>query len=356
MAKIDSFLRLIKEQRASDLHLCVGSPPVIRFNGELVSVRFRDLTHGELTRMLYETMDDAQIAEFEKNLDIDLAYSVPGLSRYRVHVFMDDRGIGAAFRIIPEDIASIDELNLPQSLKRFAYFDKGLVLVTGATGSGKSTTLAAILNEVNEARRKHIITVEDPIEFIHAPKRSVFSQREVGAHTSDFGSALRSCLREAPDVILIGELRDIETIQLALTCSETGTLVFSTLHTQSAAQTVDRIIDVFPVVQQEQVRGMLSLNLVGVVSQTLLKTFDETKRCAAIEILFGSPALGNLIRESKTYQIDTLIQLGGYDKTGMQTLDQAMMRLVDEGRVTPEEARKHAREPANFAKYFKGAA
>ena len=353
MAKIDSFLRLVKEQRASDLHLAVGSPPVIRFNGDLIPIKFRELTHAELTRMLYETMNDAQIAEFEKELDLDFAYAVPGLSRYRVHVFLDDRGIGAAFRIIPEDIKSIDDLMLPVSLKRFASFDKGLVLVTGATGSGKSTTLAAILNEINETRRKHIITIEDPIEFIHSHKKSVFSQREVGAHTPDFASALRSCLREAPDVILIGELRDIETISLALTCSETGTLVFGTLHTQSASQTVDRIIDVFPTVQQDQVRGMLSLNLRGVVSQNLLKTADETKRCAAVEILFGSPALGNLIRESKTYQIETLIQLGGYDKTGMQTLDQAIVRLIDEGRVSPEEGRKHGRDPSNFAKYFK---
>ena len=355
VARIDSFLMLVKEQRASDLHLCVGQPPIIRFAGDLVPIKFRMLTDFELKRMVYETLRPAQIAFFEENMDLDFAYSIDGVARYRGHLFYDENGIGAAYRIIPEHIESIDELRLPTSLKKLSRFDKGLILVTGATGSGKSTTLAAILNEINETRQKHIITVEDPIEFIHQPKKCVFSHREVGTHTKSFQSALRSCLREAPDVILIGEMRDIETISLALTCAETGALVFGTLHTQSASKTVDRIIDVFPAEQQEQIRSMLSLNLKGVMCQNLLKTSDETNRCAAVEILFGSTALSNLIRDNKTYQIDTLIQLGGYEKTGMQTMDQALVALCDEGRVNPQEARRFVRDPGSLGRFFQEA-
>lgn len=351
MARLDSFLNLVLEQQASDLYIISGAPPMIRYNGDLVPIRYRTLTEIECSRLLFEIIDDEQKHEFEQTQDMDFSYEIAGAGRFRVNYFVDSRGVGGVFRIIPAQIKSIDDLDLPQQLKKFAYLDNGLVLVTGPSGSGKTTTLAAMIRELNIRTKKHIITIEDPIEYIHIPEKCVISQREVGSHTKSFHSALRSALRESPDVILVGELRDVETISLAMTCAETGTLIFGTLHTQSCGKTVDRIIDGFPRDAQEQVRTMLSISLKGVVAQQLIKTADRTGRVAALEILMGSTALGNLIREGKTYQIDTLIQSTESEKTGMQSMDRGLMKLVDSGKILLEDAMSHARDRTMFRQF-----
>lgn len=351
MARLDSFLQLVLEQQASDLYIIAGSPPMIRYNGDLVAIRYRTLSETESKRFLYEILTISQKEEFEATQDMDFSYELPGAGRFRVNYFMDSRGLCGIFRIIPAHIKSIDELELPPQLKKFAYLDNGLVLVTGPSGSGKTTTLAAMIRELNMRTKKHIITIEDPIEYIHHQERCIISQREVGSHTKSFHAALRSALRESPDVILVGELRDIETISLAMTCAETGTLIFGTLHTQSCGKTVDRIIDAFPRDSQEQVRTMLSISLKGVVAQQLIKTADRTGRVAALEILFGSTALGNLIRESKTFQIDTLIQSTESESSGMQSLDRALLNLLKENKISYDDAIGHARDVAMFQKY-----
>ncbi|MBN1879699.1 PilT/PilU family type 4a pilus ATPase [bacterium] len=351
MARLDSFLSLVLEQQASDLYIIAGAPPMIRYNGDLVAIRYRTLTELECSRLLFEIIDDEQKEHFQQTQDMDFSYELKGSGRFRVNYFVDSRGIGGIFRIIPAQIKSIDELDLPQQLKKFAYLDNGLVLVTGPSGSGKTTTLAAMIRELNIRTKKHIITIEDPIEYIHIPEKCVISQREVGSHTKSFHSALRSALRESPDVILVGELRDVETISLAMTCAETGTLIFGTLHTQSCGKTVDRIIDGFPKDAQEQVRTMLSISLKGVVAQQLIKTADRSGRIAALEILMGSTALGNLIREAKTYQIDTLIQSTESEKTGMQSMDRGLMKLVDSGKILLEDALAHARDKTMFRQF-----
>jgi twitching motility protein PilT len=351
LARIDSFLQLVLEQHASDLYLISGSEPMIRFNGDLVPIRFRALTHIEAKKFLYEILPPNLKDKFERIRDLDFPYEIPGMGRFRVNYFMDSQGIGGVFRIIPAKVKSIDELDLPEALKKFTFLDNGLVLVTGPSGCGKTTTLAAMIRELNHIRKKHIITIEDPIEYIHPNVQCVISQREVGAHTKSFSDALRSALRESPDVILVGELRDIETISLAMTCAETGTLIFGTLHTQSAGKTIDRIIDVFPKDAQEQIRTMLSITLKGVVSQQLVKTADRTGRVAAVEILMGSTALGNMIRESKTYQINTLMQAGESEKTGMQTMDRALMKLVDNGSIRGEDALEMAYDRTMFSEF-----
>ncbi len=353
MARIDSFLRLVVEQKASDLHFCAGSRPVIRYNGDLIHVKFRKLSVGETRRFLYEILTEEQQEEFQEHQDLDLAYEIPDVGRFRVNMYLQSEGMGAAFRIIPERPPSLEELKLPSSLQRFVDLESGLVLVTGPTGCGKSTTLAAIVNAINHTHRKHILTIEDPIEFVYGPVESVISQRQVGRDVDSFPAALRASFRESPDVVLVGEMRDNETISLAITLASTGTLVFGTLHTSSAARSVDRIIDSYPEEQQDQIRGMLSMSLRGVVAQKLCKTVDGFSRVAAVEMLTWSFAVSNLIREGKTHQLRSLIQTADTRTTGMETLDQCLLRLVQRGRITPEEAHTHADDKAAFEEFMR---
>jgi twitching motility protein PilT len=352
MARIDAFLRILEEQGGSDLHLQAGSPPVLRIHGSLQRIKYRTLTHRDTTEMFREIMEPEQWERFNERMDFDFSYALDGVGRFRVNIMFQRNGLGGVFRIIPERIKTLEELDLPMSLADFASLERGLVLVTGPTGSGKSTTLAAIIDVINANSCKHIVTIEDPIEFVHSKKLCHISSREVGSDTESFKAALRSALRESPDVILVGEMRDLETISLALTCAETGCLVFGTLHTNSAAKTIDRLIDVFPADEQDQVRTMLALSLQGVVAQQLLKTADGKGRVAAVEILKGSFALSNLIREGKTFQIGSLIQSADYHSTGMQSMDQALTRLFEAGRVTGEEAHKKAFNKKLFERYI----
>ena len=348
MARIDSFLRMVVEQKASDLHFCAGNKPVIRYNGDLIHVKFRQLSAPETRRFLYEVLTEEQQREFEERQDLDFAYEIPDLARFRVNLFTQSGGMAAAFRIIPERPPTLDELRLPASLRRFVELETGLVLVTGPTGCGKSTTLAAIVNAINHTHAKHILTIEDPIEFVYAPERSLVSQRQVGRDVGSFAAALRASFRESPDVVLVGELRDNDTISLAITLAATGTLVFGTLHTSSAARAVDRIIDSYQEEQQDQIRGMLSMSLQGVVAQKLCKTLDGFHRIAAVEMLTWSFAVSNLIREGKTHQLRSLIQTADRASTGMETMDQCLMRLVQRRRITVSEARLHAEDRALF--------
>lgn len=350
MARIDSLFRMMKEQGASDLHLSTGSPPIFRLHGEMERLNFKALTHEELKTILYEILTDKQREEFEAKHDLDFAYSVEGLARFRGNILMQHRGIAAVFRIIPSKILSADDLNLPEGVRKLTMLKKGLVLVTGPTGSGKSTTLAAMIDLINSTRKEHILTLEDPLEFIHENKMSLFNQRQIGEHSDSFSSALRAALREDPDVILVGEMRDLETISLAMSAAETGHLVFGTLHTNSAAKTIDRIIDVFPKDAQEQVRAMLSESLKGVICQQLLRTADGKGRAAALEIMIGTPAIGNLIREAKTFQIPSIIQTARKD--GMQLMDQHILDLLKTKRVAPEEAYRCAMDKKQFEQYL----
>lgn len=338
MARIDAFLKLAKEQRASDLHFIAGSRPLIRFNGELFPINFRVLTAYDGENFIFEILTQEQIESFERDHEIDFSYRLEGIANFRVNVFRQREGVSAVFRLIPDVVKTIEQLGLPPSLHQFAKMTKGLVLVTGPTGSGKSTTLAAIIDEINRETRKHIITLEDPIEFVHQQKQCIISQREIHHHTLSFANGLKSALREAPDVILVGEMRDLETIDQALTCAETGILVFATLHTNGAGATIDRVIDVFPPAQQDQIRTMLSVTLQGVISQQLVPTADGLGRVAAIEVLVGSYGLSNIIREGKTHQITTLIQSSNKEETGMQTIDDHLMELVRRGTITGEVA------------------
>jgi len=338
VAQIDKLFYLLKERKGSDLHISVGAPPLIRISGDLTPVTNSILPPAETRKLLYEIMSENQQKRFEEKLEIDFAYAIQGLARFRANVFMQYRGIAGVFRIIPEEILTIEQLKSPPQIINFAKLHRGLVLCTGPTGSGKSTTLAALVDYVNNHRSEHIITIEDPIEFVHQNKKCLVNQRELGAHTESFAAALRSALREDPDVILVGEMRDLETIQLALTAAETGHLVFGTLHTSSAAKTIDRIIDVFPSGQQGQVRSMLSESLKGVMAQTLLKKIGSG-RIAAIEIMIGNPAIGNLIREEKTYQINSVLQTSKAE--GMQTLDMALYDLYTRKLISAEHAVDH---------------
>jgi twitching motility protein PilT len=350
MARIDALFNMMKEQGASDLHLSTGNPPIFRQHGDMVRLNFKALGHDELKTILFEILSDKQKAHFNETKDIDFAYEVPGLARFRGNIMMQYRGIAAVFRIIPSKILSADELELPDGVRRMTNFKKGMVLVTGPTGSGKSTTLAAMIDLINSTRKEHILTFEDPLEFIHENKLSLLNQRQIGEHTESFTSALRAALREDPDVILVGEMRDLTTIQLAMTAAETGHLVFGTLHTSTAAKTIDRIIDVFPTDQQEQVRAMLSESLKGVVCQQLLKTAEGKGRVAAFEILLGTPAIGNLIREGKTFQIPSIIQTA--KKDGMQLMDQHLLDLLKTKKVNPEEAYRCAVDKKQFEQYL----
>lgn len=350
MARIDALFRMMQEQGASDLHLSTGLPPIFRLHGEMERLNFKSLTHEETQALLYEILTEKQKEDFEARKDLDFAYAVPGLARFRGNILMQHRGIAAVFRIIPSKILSADDLNLPEGVRKLTQLKKGLVLVTGPTGSGKSTTLAAMIDLINSTRREHILTLEDPLEFIHENKLSLLNQRQIGEHSESFTAALRAALREDPDVILVGEMRDLETISLAMTAAETGHLVFGTLHTNSAAKTIDRIIDAFPRDAQEQIRTMLSESLKGVVCQQLLKTADGKGRAAALEIMIGTPAIGNLIREGKTFQIPSIIQTA--KKDGMQLMDQHLLDLLKSKRVMPEEAYRCAQDKKQFEQYL----
>jgi twitching motility protein PilT len=343
---ITQLLAFGAKNKASDLHLSAGLPPMIRVHGDVRRVNVEPLDHKQVHAMVYDIMTDAQRKHYEEFLEVDFSFEIEGLARFRVNAFNQKRGAAAVFRTIPSKILTLEDLNCPKIFADLALKPRGLVLVTGPTGSGKSTTLAAMINHLNEHEYGHILTIEDPIEFVHESKKCLVNQREVGPMTLSFSNALRSALREDPDCVLVGEMRDLETIRLAMTAAETGHLVFGTLHTSSAAKTIDRIVDVFPPEEKEMVRAMLSESLVGVISQTLLKTMDGKGRVAAHEIMIGTPAIRNLIRENKVAQMYSSIQTGsGF---GMQTLDQSLMDLMRRNVVTPAEARSKAKIPENF--------
>jgi len=343
---LTALLGFATDEGASDLHISAGLPPMVRLRGEMVKLDLPVLTGDEAHAAIYDVLNDEQKRVFETYRDIDFAFEIPGLSRFRANVFVQNRGPAAVFRVVPSKVKTLDELGMPKVLRSLSEKEKGLVVVTGPTGSGKSTTLAAMVDYVNETQRCHILTVEDPIEFVHTSKRSLINQREVGPHTQSFANALRAALREDPDVILVGELRDLETTSLAITAAETGHLVFATLHTNSASKTVDRIIDIFPSGQQDQIRTMLSESIEGVVAQTLMPSKDGKGRVAALEVLTGVPALRNLIREDKTAQILSVIQTGA--QYGMQSLDQSLRELVMAGKLSREEAMRKSANPRLF--------
>jgi len=347
MARLDAFFKEMKEQGASDMHLSVGSPPMLRLHGTLKKVDYPAMTDEVLRPMLYEVLTEKQIEKFEKTNDLDFAYSSPGLSRFRANYYRKHTGISAAFRIIPFKVLSLEDIGAPEIFKAMCDYNHGLVLVTGPTGSGKSTTLASMIHHINSTSNCHILTLEDPLEFIHEPIKSLVSQREIGAHTDSFASSLKAALREDPDVILVGEMRDLETIQLAISAAETGHLVFGTLHTNSAAKTVDRIIDVFPADRQAQIRTMLAESLRGVIAQQLPKRANGKGRCGAYEVLVATQAVRSLIREQKTFQIVSAIGTGR--TVGMQTLDQHLIELVLKGTITSEEAQKYSEHPQILA-------
>lgn len=347
MAAIDAIFKEMKERGASDLHLVVGFPPLLRLRGELVPIDYPVLTAESNQELIFEILSPQQQAKAAKNLDFDTAYALEGVARFRVNILFQHRGIGAVFRIIPTKILKIEQLQLPAVVKTISEYKKGLVLVTGPTGSGKSTTMAAMIDYINDTREAHIITIEDPLEFVHPNRKCLFTQREIGTHAVSFEEALLVASRENPDIILVGEMRDYETISLALTCAEFGILVFGTLHTNSAAKTIDRIINAFPSDQQAQTRMMLSESLQAVIAQQLLKTKDGKGRCAANEILIGSGALASTIREGKISQIGSIIQTG--TAQGMQTMDQHLMQLIKEGRITKDAAYEKANEKKLFS-------
>lgn len=353
MAKIDAFFQLLNEQGASDLHLVTGQQPAMRIRGEMERIKYDILDNDGLKAMLYEIAPEYKIKQFEETGDVDFAYEIPGLARYRANYFQQKWGVAAVFREIPSKILSCQDLALPDVVAKLAMLPRGLVLVTGPTGSGKSTTLAAIINEANRLRKDHIITIEDPIEFVHQSQSCIINHREVGVHTKSFSSALRGALREDPDIILVGEMRDLETISLAIEAASTGHLVFGTLHTTSAAKTVDRVIEVFPANQQAQIRSTLADGIRAVICQTLFKRVDKKGRCAALEILIATSAVRNLVRESKTFQIPSMIQTG--KKYGMQLLDDAIFELINKGWIGGDDAYAKCNDKARFRQYLKGA-
>jgi len=340
---IDELLRAMVARGASDLHLCVGVPPIVRVDGQLQPLPFTKLTPPESQRIVYDILTDEQIRRFEEDLELDCSYSVRDLSRFRLNVYRDKGAVASAFRTIPVRIPTLKDLGLPRVLETLTRKPRGLILVTGPTGSGKSTTLAAMIGQINSEQSLHIITIEDPIEYLHEHKYSIINQREVGTDTRAFNNALRASLREDPDVILVGEMRDLETIQIAITCAETGHLVFATLHTNSAAQTVDRMVDVFPPGQQEQIRFQLSNNLEAVICQQLLPRRGMKGRVCAMEIMIATPAIRNLIREAKSHQIPSAIQTGA--QFGMQTMDQHLRDLYLQGIITYDDAINRAMNP-----------
>ena len=351
MAKIDAFFQLMNEQGASDLHLVAGQQPAVRIRGDMERIKYNVLTNDELRAMLYEITPEHKVKHFEETGDVDFAYEIPTLARYRANFFMQRNGVAAVFREIPSKITTVAELGLPPVIAKLATLPRGLVLVTGPTGCGKSTTLAAIIDEANRTRKDHIITIEDPIEFVHQSENCIINQREVGIHTRTFSSALRGALREDPDIILVGEMRDLETISLAVEAASTGHLVFATLHTTSAARTVDRIIEVFPAGEQMQIRSTLADGIRAVISQVLFKRIDKKARCVALEILIANAAVRNLIRESKTFQIPSMMQTG--KKYGMQLLDDAIYDLLNRGWIGADEAYMKANDKGRFRPYLK---
>jgi twitching motility protein PilT len=353
MAQIDSFFKFMKEQNASDLHLSTGNPPMLRIHGELVRIDMPALENDTLKALVYEIAPEHKIKIFEETGDVDFGYEFPGFARYRANFFNQRVGIAAVFRLIPSKVLTTEELGLPSVIKKFAMLKKGLVLVTGPTGSGKSTTLASMVDYANLQRKDHIITIEDPIEFVHRSQQCLVNHREIGLHTKSFASALRGALREDPDIILVGEMRDLETIDLALTAAATGHLVLATLHTPSAPKTIDRVIDVFPAGQQNQIRASLSESLKGVVAQTLMKRIDKPGRVAAMEILVVDTPIANLIRESKIHQIQGMMQVG--KKKGNQTLDEHIMEHLKAARVSPEDAYDRAADKKKFRMFLKTA-
>lgn len=343
---ITTLLAFSVKNKASDLHLSAGLPPMIRVHGDVRRINVEPLDHKTVHAMVYDIMTDGQRKAYEENLEVDFSFEIAGLSRFRVNAFNQHRGAAAVFRTIPSKILTLEDLNAPKIFAELAMKPRGLVLVTGPTGSGKSTTLAAMVDYLNNNAHGHVLTVEDPIEFVHDSRKCLVNQREVGPMTHSFSAALRSALREDPDCILVGEMRDLETIRLAMTAAETGHLVLGTLHTSSAAKTIDRIIDVFPAEEKEMVRAMLSESLQAVISQTLCKTKDGNGRVAAHEIMIGTSAIRNLIREAKVAQMYSAIQTGS--SVGMQTLDQSLVDLVRRNVITPAEARSKAKAPENF--------
>ena len=350
-ARIDGFFKSMHQEGASDLHLTTGMMPLMRVHGDLIRTTADKFTHDDLQSLLYEILSKKQRDEFEETGDLDFAYEVEGVARYRANYFMQKYGIAAVFREIPAKILTVEELGLPPVCKNLAMLDKGLVLVTGPTGSGKSTSLAAIIDHANKNRKDHILTIEDPIEFVHESQGCVINHREVGIHTNEFATALRAALREDPDIILVGEMRDLETISLALEASATGHLVFGTLHTQSATKTVDRIINVFPTEQQAQIRTTLSEALKAVIAQTLFKRIDSPGRVAALEIMIGTSAVANLIREGKTFQLASAIQTGHH--IGMMSMDDSIMKLLSKKIISAEEAYSKSFDKAKFLPFLK---
>jgi len=344
---LTELLAFVVKNKASDLHLSSGLPPMIRVHGDVKRINLPAMEHKDVHGMIYDIMNDGQRKFYEENLECDFSFAIPNLARFRVNAFVQQRGAAAVMRVIPSKILSLEDLKAPKIFKDISDYPRGVVLVTGPTGSGKSTTLAAMVNHKNESEEGHILTIEDPIEFVHESKKCLINQREVGPHTLSFSNALRSALREDPDVILVGEMRDLETIRLALSGAETGHLVFGTLHTSSAAKTIDRIIDVFPAAEKDMIRAMISTSLRAIISQTLLKTKDGSGRVAAHEIMIGTPAINNLIREAKIPQMYSAIQTGS--QYGMQTLDQNLTDLVKRNVVSLAEARSKAANKDSFA-------
>jgi len=353
MAKIDALFRKLKEMDGSDLHMLSGQPPKFRIHGALEPLKMAALDNAAAEGLLFEILSPRHRKIFDEKMDVDFAYEVAGVARFRCNYFRQQHGIGAVFRTIPTKIRTLEDLGVPETCYRFSEMKAGLVLVTGPTGSGKSTTLAAIINHINVNHARHIITIEDPIEYTHENKRSVITQREIGQDAESFSTALKAAMREDPDVVLVGEMRDLETISLAITAAEMGNIVFGTLHTNSAAKTIDRIIDVFPEDQQEQVRTMLSVSLQGVVSQLLLRKADGQGRVPVNEILLGSPALANLIREGAVSKINQYLE-GGRGE-GMQLMDDAIMRHLKEGNITPQEAYMKAIDKNRFQSLYEQA-
>ncbi len=353
MPQIDQFLKVLVERGGSDLHLTVGSPPVMRVHGHLQRMKFRELSNSDMEALVYEIMEEEWRIAFLDRQDYDFAYEIEGLARFRANVFWQRKGLGAVLRTIPSKILTADDLGLPEGVRRMCMLSKGLVLVTGPTGCGKSTTLAAMVDLINESRTDHILTIEDPIEYLFEDDKAFINQREIGIDVQDFHAALKYLMREDPDVILVGEMRDRETIELGITAAETGHLVFGTLHTNSAPKTVDRIIDVFPQGEQEQVRSMLAESLKGVIAQVLLRSKDGKSRMAAWELMVGTSAIGNLIRENKIHQIPSIIQTGRKD--GMQLLDQHILEFLMSGKITPEEAYMKANNKQAFADHLEEA-
>ncbi len=351
MAQIDAFFKLMHEQGASDLHMVAGQQPLLRIRGDIEAIKYKAMENDELKAMLYEICPEEKIKAFEESGDIDFGYEIPGLARYRSNFFQQKYGIGAVFREIPSEIMTCEQLGLPAVVSKLATLPKGMVLVTGPTGSGKSTTLAAVIDQANQLRKDHILTIEDPIEFVHKSQKSIINHREIGTHTKSFAAALRGALREDPDIILVGEMRDLETIALAMEAAMTGHLVFATLHTLNASKTVDRMIEIFPANQQEQVRSTLADALRAVISQTLFKRVDVKGRCAALEILICTAAVRNLIREGKTYQLPSAMQTG--KKFGMQTLDDAILDLLKKGRISADAAYNNSVEKAKFVQFLR---